>query len=117
MASIGIFGNLLVLSGQFFGGTRTHAEHLTYLRHLAASDLIMGIYLATIATADMSFRYIFIFNKNNNIKMFIKFNSFCNDVCSYYFSEEYTCNMMKHGDIVWRVAFVVSVFFLFHCFT
>lgn len=56
MASIGIFGNLLVLSGQFFGGTRTHAEHLTYLRHLAASDLIMGIYLATIATADITFR-------------------------------------------------------------
>ncbi|XP_063709223.1 relaxin receptor 2-like [Culicoides brevitarsis] len=60
MASIGIFGNLLVLSGQFFGGTRTHAEHLTYLRHLAASDLIMGIYLATIATADITFRNVYL---------------------------------------------------------
>lgn len=56
MASIGILGNLLVLSGQFFGGTRTHAEHSMYLRHLAFSDLIMGIYLAIIATADIKFR-------------------------------------------------------------
>uniref|UniRef100_A0A336KL88 CSON012960 protein n=1 Tax=Culicoides sonorensis TaxID=179676 RepID=A0A336KL88_CULSO len=60
MASIGIFGNLLVLSGQFFGGTRTHAEHLTYLRHLAASDLIMGIYLAIIATTDIRFRGVYL---------------------------------------------------------
>lgn len=68
MASIGIFGNLLVLSGQFFGGTRTHAEHLTYLRHLAASDLIMGVYLATIATADITFRYTHAFLNVLNCK-------------------------------------------------
>lgn len=56
MASVGVLGNLLVLSGHFLGGTRTHAEHSLYLRHLALSDLIMGIYLAIIATADITYR-------------------------------------------------------------
>lgn len=58
MASIGVLGNLLVLSGHFLGGARTHAEHSLYLRHLALSDLIMGVYLAIIATADISYRQV-----------------------------------------------------------
>ncbi|XP_065084430.1 relaxin receptor 2-like [Ochlerotatus camptorhynchus] len=59
MAAVGISGNLLVLFGRYVVGTRSsqaHAEHSLYLRHLAASDLMMGIYLAIIATADIMFR-------------------------------------------------------------
>lgn len=59
MAVIGIFGNLLVLFGRFVSGkrnTQAHAEHSLYLRHLAGSDLLMGIYLAIIASADIMFR-------------------------------------------------------------
>ncbi|XP_055634909.1 relaxin receptor 2-like isoform X2 [Toxorhynchites rutilus septentrionalis] len=59
MAAVGIIGNLLVLFGRYVVGSRSsqaHAEHSLYLRHLAASDLMMGIYLAVIATADIMFR-------------------------------------------------------------
>ncbi|XP_055612415.1 relaxin receptor 2 [Uranotaenia lowii] len=59
MAAVGISGNLLVLFGRYVVRTRSsqaHAEHSLYLRHLAASDLMMGIYLAIIATADIMFR-------------------------------------------------------------
>lgn len=62
MALIGIFGNLLVLFGRLLGHTKSgqgHIEHSLYLRHLAASDLIMGIYLAVIAIADIMFRFVF----------------------------------------------------------
>ena len=56
MASIAIVGNLLVLLGRYFYKTRSNVEHSLYLRHLAASDFLMGIYLAIIACADISFR-------------------------------------------------------------
>ncbi|XP_058455658.1 relaxin receptor 2-like isoform X1 [Malaya genurostris] len=59
MAAVGISGNLLVLFGRYVVGTRSsqaHAEHSLYLRHLAASDFLMGIYLAIIASADIMFR-------------------------------------------------------------
>ncbi|EAA01122.4 AGAP001807-PA [Anopheles gambiae str. PEST] len=59
MAAIGIVGNLLVLFGRYVVGSRSsqaHAEHSLYLRHLAASDLLMGVYLGIIATADIIFR-------------------------------------------------------------
>ncbi|XP_058823896.1 relaxin receptor 2-like isoform X2 [Topomyia yanbarensis] len=59
MAAVGICGNLLVLFGRYMVGTRSsqaHAEHSLYLRHLAASDFLMGIYLAIIASADIMFR-------------------------------------------------------------
>ncbi|XP_055710983.1 relaxin receptor 2 isoform X2 [Phlebotomus papatasi] len=59
MAAVGIVGNLLVLFGPLALGSRglsCHIEHTIYLRHLAASDLLMGIYLAIIATADIAFR-------------------------------------------------------------
>ncbi|XP_058983957.1 relaxin receptor 2 [Musca domestica] len=57
MAIIGIVGNILVLMGRYFvKKTRSNVEHSLYLRHLAGSDLLMGIYLAIIACADISFR-------------------------------------------------------------
>ena len=59
MAAVGIFGNLLVLFGRLLvRSKRGHGqiEHSLYLRHLAASDLIMGVYLAVIAIADIMFR-------------------------------------------------------------
>uniref|UniRef100_A0A182P9T3 G-protein coupled receptors family 1 profile domain-containing protein n=1 Tax=Anopheles epiroticus TaxID=199890 RepID=A0A182P9T3_9DIPT len=59
MAAVGIVGNLLVLFGRYVVGSRSsqaHAEHSLYLRHLAASDLLMGVYLGIIATADIIFR-------------------------------------------------------------
>lgn len=59
MAAVGIIGNLLVLFGRFLSHSKTtqgHVEHSLYLRHLAASDFLMGIYLAMIAIADIIFR-------------------------------------------------------------
>lgn len=59
MAGVGIIGNLLVLFGRLFARSKRghgQVEHSLYLRHLAASDLIMGIYLAVIAVADIMFR-------------------------------------------------------------
>ncbi|ETN62691.1 hypothetical protein AND_005609 [Anopheles darlingi] len=59
MAAVGIIGNLMVLFGRYVVGSRSsqaHLEHSLYLRHLAASDLLMGVYLAIIATADIIFR-------------------------------------------------------------
>ncbi|XP_061402438.1 relaxin receptor 1 [Musca vetustissima] len=57
MAIVAILGNILVLLGRYFvKKTRNNAEHSLYLRHLAGSDLLMGIYLAIIACADISFR-------------------------------------------------------------
>jgi hypothetical protein len=61
MAGVGVFGNLLVLFGRFLVNThhsQTHAEHSLYLRHLAVSDLLMGIYLAIIASADIMYRWV-----------------------------------------------------------
>ncbi|EDW78563.2 uncharacterized protein Dwil_GK16506 [Drosophila willistoni] len=56
MASIAVVGNLLVLLGRYFYKSRSNVEHSLYLRHLAASDLLMGIYLTLIACADINFR-------------------------------------------------------------
>lgn len=59
MATTGIFGNMLVLFGRLLESSRAaqaHAEHSLYLRHLAASDLLMGVYLGIIASADILFR-------------------------------------------------------------
>ncbi|XP_002042897.2 relaxin receptor 2 [Drosophila sechellia] len=56
MASIAVVGNLLVLLGRYFYKSRSNVEHSLYLRHLAASDFLMGIYLTLIACADISFR-------------------------------------------------------------
>ncbi|KAH8306848.1 hypothetical protein KR018_007147, partial [Drosophila ironensis] len=56
MASVAVVGNLLVLLGRYFYKSRSNVEHSLYLRHLAASDFLMGIYLTLIACADISFR-------------------------------------------------------------
>ncbi|XP_030567717.1 relaxin receptor 2 [Drosophila novamexicana] len=56
MASIAVVGNLLVLAGRYFYKSRSNVEHSLYLRHLAVSDFLMGIYLTLIACADISFR-------------------------------------------------------------
>ncbi|XP_016980028.1 relaxin receptor 2 [Drosophila rhopaloa] len=56
MASIAVVGNLLVLLGRYFYKSRSNVEHSLYLRHLAASDFLMGIYLTLIACADIGFR-------------------------------------------------------------
>ncbi|KAM7350285.1 uncharacterized protein ACRADG_008897 [Cochliomyia hominivorax] len=56
MASIAVIGNLLVILSRYFYKTRSNAEHSLYLRHLAASDFLMGVYLAIIACADIEFR-------------------------------------------------------------
>lgn len=71
MALIGIVGNVLVLGGRVLGqskrsngggGGAHQVEHSLYLRHLAASDLIMGVYLAVIAGVDIMFRYVCIYS-------------------------------------------------------
>ncbi|KAH8289847.1 hypothetical protein KR054_011873, partial [Drosophila jambulina] len=56
LASIAVVGNLLVLLGRYFYKSRSNVEHSLYLRHLAASDFLMGIYLTLIACADINFR-------------------------------------------------------------
>lgn len=62
MAAIGIIGNLMVLFGRLLARANKRGcqvEHSLYLRHLAASDLIMGVYLAIIAVVDIMYRYVF----------------------------------------------------------
>ncbi|KAM7350280.1 G-protein coupled receptor GRL101-like [Cochliomyia hominivorax] len=56
MASIAVIGNLLVILSRYFYKTRSNVEHSMYLRHLAASDFLMGVYLAIIACADIQYR-------------------------------------------------------------
>lgn len=61
MALIGIVGNVLVLFGRVLGQSKRsngghQVEHSLYLRHLAASDLIMGVYLGVIAVVDIMYR-------------------------------------------------------------
>lgn len=56
MAFVATVGNLLVLLGRCFYKSRSNVEHSLYLRHLAASDFLMGIYLTIIACADIKFR-------------------------------------------------------------
>lgn len=66
MTFIAIAGNLLVLMGRYFASkTRGNEEHSMYLRHLAGSDLIMGIYLAIIASADINFRGEYILHEES----------------------------------------------------
>ncbi|XP_037933267.1 G-protein coupled receptor GRL101-like [Teleopsis dalmanni] len=56
MAFIATVGNLLVLFGRYFYKSRSNVEHSLYLRHLAASDFLMGVYLTIIACTDISYR-------------------------------------------------------------
>ncbi|XP_039961842.1 relaxin receptor 2 [Bactrocera tryoni] len=61
MAFVATVGNLLVLLGRYFYKSRSNVEHSLYLRHLAASDFLMGIYLTIIACADIRFRGKYIY--------------------------------------------------------
>ncbi|XP_026470408.1 relaxin receptor 2-like [Ctenocephalides felis] len=55
MAFVAVAGNSLVLGGRLL--TRANCpKHSLYLRHLAISDLLMGVYLTGIAVADIVYR-------------------------------------------------------------
>lgn len=60
MAGIAIFGNIMVLLGRCLMRSKRHhnIEHDLFLKNLAASDLLMGVYLAIIAFTDINYRYI-----------------------------------------------------------
>lgn len=61
MGTIGCIGNLIVLMGRFLAPTtNNNVVHSLYLRNLALSDLLMGIYLFSIATADSYYRGVYL---------------------------------------------------------
>ncbi|XP_044260408.1 relaxin receptor 2 [Tribolium madens] len=55
MGVIGCTGNLIVLLGRLLAPTN-NVVHSLYLRNLALSDLLMGVYLFAIAIADQHYR-------------------------------------------------------------
>ncbi|CAH0558040.1 unnamed protein product [Brassicogethes aeneus] len=55
MGAIGCTGNLIVLLGRLLGPSN-NIVHSLYLRNLAFSDLLMGVYLFTIASVDQEYR-------------------------------------------------------------
>ncbi|XP_049822980.1 relaxin receptor 2 [Aethina tumida] len=55
MGAIGCTGNLIVLLGRLLGPSN-NVVHSLYLRNLAFSDLLMGIYLFIIAAVDQEYR-------------------------------------------------------------
>ncbi|KAG4074710.1 hypothetical protein HA402_008808, partial [Bradysia odoriphaga] len=59
MAGVAIFGNVMVLLGRCLMRSKRHhnIEHDLFLKNLAASDLLMGVYLAIIAFTDINYRY------------------------------------------------------------
>ncbi|XP_072379113.1 uncharacterized protein Lgr4 [Diabrotica undecimpunctata] len=59
MGAIGCTGNLIVLWCRRFAPT-TNAVHSLYLRNLALSDLLMGVYLFIIATEDQHYRGVYL---------------------------------------------------------
>ncbi|XP_017771648.1 PREDICTED: relaxin receptor 2-like isoform X2 [Nicrophorus vespilloides] len=56
MASVGCVGNVMVLLGRFIGGPTNNVVHSLYIKNLALSDLLMGIYLFAIASVDYRYR-------------------------------------------------------------
>ncbi|KAF2879524.1 hypothetical protein ILUMI_26646, partial [Ignelater luminosus] len=59
MGAVGCSGNLIVLLGRLIAPTN-NVVHSLYIRNLALSDLLMGIYLFTIASADQHYRGVYI---------------------------------------------------------
>lgn len=55
MGAVGCSGNIIVLLGRLIAPTN-NVVHSLYIRNLALSDLLMGIYLFTIASADHHYR-------------------------------------------------------------
>ncbi|XP_044739082.1 relaxin receptor 2 [Chrysoperla carnea] len=59
MAMFAVVGNVLVLLGRFLA-REPNAIHSLYIRNLALSDLLMGVYLFLIAIADQRYRDCYI---------------------------------------------------------
>lgn len=59
MGAVGCVGNLVVLIGRLLAPT-TNVVHSLYIRNLALSDLLMGIYLFAIASADHHYRGVYL---------------------------------------------------------
>lgn len=59
---VGCIGNLVVFLGRLFTSTNNKV-HSLYIRNLAISDLLMGIYLFIIAGADHQYRGIYLQNE------------------------------------------------------
>lgn len=55
MGTIGCIGNLVVLLGRLLYPTN-NVVHSLYIRNLALSDLLMGVYLLVIAAVDQHYR-------------------------------------------------------------
>lgn len=62
MGAIGCTGNLVVLFGRLLYPT-TNVVHSLYIRNLALSDLLMGVYLFTIAGADQHYRGVYLLHE------------------------------------------------------
>lgn len=84
MAGIGCTGNIIVLLGRHFAPSN-NIVHSLYLKNLALSDLLMGIYLLIIAAEDQYYRgvyltYQYIWRHSNmcklcgNVLMFFDFH-------------------------------------------
>ncbi|CAH1968677.1 unnamed protein product [Acanthoscelides obtectus] len=59
MGAIGCTGNIVVLLGRHFAPTN-NVVHSLYLRNLAFSDLLMGVYLFIIAAEDLNYRGVYL---------------------------------------------------------
>lgn len=59
MAGIGCTGNIIVLLGRHFAPS-SNIIHSLYLKNLALSDLLMGIYLIIIAVEDQYYRGVYL---------------------------------------------------------
>lgn len=59
MGAVGCIGNIVVLIGRLLAPT-TNVVHSLYIRNLALSDLLMGVYLFTIAGADHYYRDVYL---------------------------------------------------------
>ncbi|XP_063926773.1 relaxin receptor 2 isoform X3 [Zophobas morio] len=59
MAAIGCTGNMIVLLGRLLA-PNNNVVHSLYLRNLAMSDLLMGVYLFAIAVADQHYRGVYL---------------------------------------------------------
>ncbi|GJQ84561.1 GPRGPH [Trypoxylus dichotomus] len=59
MAAVGCVGNIIVLLGRLLVPTN-NVVHSLYIKNLAFSDLLMGVYLFAIAGADQNYRGVYL---------------------------------------------------------
>lgn len=64
MGAVGCTGNLIVILGRLLAPTN-NIVHSLYLRNLALSDLLMGIYLFIIASVDHQYRGVYLRHQYN----------------------------------------------------